>query len=80
MSETDEPTRNLSNYVKQTKVNVSKMARDTGIHYMVLYDSLISDSRDRNLRVGEYFLICEFLGVDPRMFANRGDVVIETKN
>lgn len=37
---------------------------------MALYDSLINDSRDRDLRVGEFFLICKFLGVKGEAFAD----------
>lgn len=69
----DIPTRNLSTYVKKTGINLSKMARDTGLPYMALYDSLINDSRDRDLRVGEFFLICKFLGVKGEAFAEKGD-------
>lgn len=64
----DIPTRNLSRYVKQKRINLSKMSRDTGIPYISLYDSLMNDSRDRDLRVGEMFKICDFLGVDPLDF------------
>lgn len=68
------PTKNLSAYIKKAGINLSKMARDTGLPYMALYDSLINDSRDRDLRVGEFFLICKFLEVDPRIFAEKGEV------
>lgn len=70
----DIPTSNLSKYIKKTGINLSKMSRDTGIPYMALYDSLMNDSRDRDLRVGEFFLICKFLGVKGETFADSGVV------
>ncbi len=66
----DVPTRNLSNYVKDKGINISKMSRDTGIPYMSIYDSLINKERDRDLRVGEMFTICRFLDVNPMDFAD----------
>lgn len=65
----DIPTRNLSAYVKATGTNLSKMSRDTKIPYISLYDSLLNDARDRDLRVGEYMRVCRFLKKDPREFA-----------
>lgn len=65
----DIPTRNLSNYVKEKGINISKMSRDTGVSYMALYDSLLNADRDRDLRAGELFLVCRFLGVNPMDFA-----------
>lgn len=66
----DIPTKNLSKYVKEKGINLSKMSRDTGIPYMALYDSLMNDSRDRDLRAGEFFVACRFLGVKAEDFAN----------
>ncbi|MEE0745081.1 MAG: hypothetical protein UIL73_01215 [Anaerovoracaceae bacterium] len=45
------------------------MSKKTGIPYAALHDSLINDSRDRDLRVGEFFKICEFLKKNPMDFA-----------
>ena len=58
----DTPTKKLSEYVRSKGINLSKMSRDTGIPYVSLYDSLMNESRDRDLRVGEFFTICRFLG------------------
>lgn len=66
----DIPTRNLSRYVKEKGINLSKMSRDTGIPYVSLYDSLANEARDRDLRVGEFFLVCQFLGVSGETFAD----------
>lgn len=66
----DIPTRNLSQYVKEKGINLSKMSRDTGISYVSIYNSLINEVRGRDLRAGEMFKICEFLGVNPMDFAD----------
>ncbi len=65
----DSLTRNLSRYVKDKGINVSKMSRDTGIPYMALYDSLLNDERDREIRGGELMKVCAFLEVNPMDFA-----------
>ncbi len=51
----DITTRNLSKYIKEKGINLLKMPRDTGVPYMSLYDSLMNESRDRDLRAGEMF-------------------------
>lgn len=66
----DTPTRILSTYVKDKGINLSKMSRETGIPYMSLYDSLLNENRDRNLRVGEFMGICGYLEVNPMDFAD----------
>ncbi len=66
----DIPTRNLSIYVKEKGINLSKMSRDTEIPYMALYDSLANPERNRDLRAGEMLSVCEFLGVNPMDFTN----------
>lgn len=67
----DAPTRNLSQYVKEKGINLSKMARDTGVPYMALYDSLMNPGRDRGLRAGEFVAVCIFLEIDPRKFSDK---------
>lgn len=64
----DKPTRNLSKYVRDKGINLSKMSRDTGIPYMALYDSLANPDRDRDLRAGEMISICNYLCVNPLDF------------
>ena len=70
----DIPTMNVSRYVREKKTNISQMSRATGIPYISLYDSLMNDTRDRDLRVGEFFRICQFLEIPAEYFAD------ETKN
>lgn len=67
----DVPTRNLSNYVRNKGINVTKLSAATGIPYMALYDSLLNTKRQRDLRFGEALLICSFLEVDPLDFAHK---------
>lgn len=62
-------TKNLSEYVKKRGINLSKVARDTGLSYSALYSSLMDTDRERDLRDYEFMGICFFLGVDPRDFA-----------
>lgn len=71
----DMPTRNLSEYVRKKGINLSKMARDTNIPYMALYDSLLNPERDRDLRAGEFVIVCKFLDINPRDFAEEKAVV-----
>lgn len=67
----DIPTRNLSKYVSDKGINITRMAKVTGIPYGALYDSLSNSSRERDLRLGEALSVCAFLGVDPMDFAEQ---------
>ncbi|QCT70855.1 helix-turn-helix domain-containing protein [Eubacterium maltosivorans] len=61
----DEPTKFISEYIKEKRINLTKLSNDTEIPYMSIYDSLSNKSRDRDLRVGEYMKICCYLGIEP---------------
>ncbi len=63
-------TENVSEYIRKKGINLSKLARDTGIPYMALYDSLANSERGRDLRDSEFLMVCSFLDVDPRKFAD----------
>ena len=65
----DIPTRNLSKYVKDRRINLSQMSRAINIPYISLYDSLMNDARDRDLRVGEFFSICQYLKIPAETFS-----------
>ena len=54
-------TENVSKYVKERGINISKMARDTGLSYSALYSSLIVADRKRDLRDYEFMGVCFFL-------------------
>lgn len=61
-------TNNLSQYIKDRGINVSKMSRELGIPYIALYNSLLNPASERTLRDIEFMKICYFLDVDPRLF------------
>ena len=66
-------TQMLSEYVRKTGINLTKMSKETKIPYMALYDSLANEKRDRELRVDEFFTICKFLGKNPMNFAGTSE-------
>lgn len=70
-------TKNVSEYVKEKRINVSAMSRDTGIPYTALYASLVDKNRGRDLRGRELISICRFLGVNPMDFADESEPVKE---
>lgn len=63
--------KNLSNYVKEKGINLSAMSRQTGISYMALYDSLMNEKKERQLKGRELVEVCVFLGVNPMDFADQ---------
>lgn len=66
----DIPTSSLSAYIIDKGVNLKRISEKTGISYQILRDSLSENGRKRDLRAGEYFLICSFLNLNPMDFAN----------
>lgn len=64
----DALTTNVSRYVREKGINVANMSKQTGISYYALYDSLLNEKRQRELRGRELVAICEFLGVNPMDF------------
>lgn len=64
-------TNNVSAYIKSIGINVTKMARDTGVPYSALYDSLLNNERTRDLRDVEFLAVCAYLGKDPMDFADK---------
>ncbi len=70
----DIPTRKLGKYVRSKGFNLSEISRKTKIPYMALYDSLMNDKRDRDLRVGEFLALCSHLELNPMDFADKGEV------
>jgi Cdc6-like AAA superfamily ATPase len=61
----DRATKKVSEYVRQKGFNLSEISRKTKLPYMVLYDSLMNEKRDRDLRVDEFLKLCSHLDVDP---------------
>lgn len=72
----DAVTRNVAEYVKRKRINLSAMSRDTGISYMALYDSLVNTERNREIRGKELLAVCDFLGVNPMDFADKPKEVV----
>lgn len=66
---------NIAGFIKKRGVNLSAMARDTGIAYMSLYDSLFNDRRKRPLKASEFLVICEFLGASPADFVEKKETI-----
>lgn len=63
--------KNIASFVKERGINLSAMARQTGISYMALYDSLMNESKQRTLKGQELIEICRFLEINPMIFAER---------
>ena len=64
----DNVTNSIAAYVKEKGINISKMARVTGVPYPALYASLSGDKKKREIRGWELLAICKFLGVPPENF------------
>ena len=62
-------TERVGRYLKENKVNLSELSRETEIPYNLLYASVWDKNRIRELRVDEFFSICEVLGASPEIFA-----------
>lgn len=55
----------LSEIIESKRINLSKMAREIGIPYHGIYNSLRGK---RNLRSGELIAICRYIEVNPMDF------------
>lgn len=69
-------TKNLSAYVDKMGINLSAMARATGIKRGILHASLstaMNEDKRRPLRDDELIKICKFLDVNPMDFAAKED-------
>lgn len=64
----DRATKKISEYIRQKGFNLSEISRKTELPYMVLYDSLMNEKRNRDLRVDEFLRLCDHLDVDPMQF------------
>ena len=54
--------KNLGDYLRKERVNLSEVARETGIAYELLYNSLMNRSRNREIRGKELLAVCSFFG------------------
>ena len=50
----------ISEYIRKNRVSLRKVARETGIPYRSLYNSLLNKDRSRPLRAWEYVGLCEY--------------------
>lgn len=66
----DMPTQIVSEYVKNKGINLTRLAKATGLSYVSVYDSLANKNRERDLKAGELIRICNFLGLNPMDFAD----------
>lgn len=62
-------TKNVAKYVNEIGVNLSELSRKSGIEYSVLYASLSSKGRQRELRADELTSVCAVLKLNPMDFA-----------
>lgn len=61
----DGATKKVSEYIREKGFNLSEISRKTNIPYTALYNSLMNEKRDRDLRVDEFLPLCKHLGLDP---------------
>lgn len=66
-------TENLAKYTRDKAINLSAMARATGIAYGCLYASLGDKNRNRPLSVDEAVLVCKYLGEKVEDFADKSE-------
>ena len=62
-------TSAISDYVRNNGIQISFLAKKTGINPKVLYNSIGNGGRLRPLRADEFLSICLALGCDPWIFA-----------
>lgn len=65
----DKPTQNLSKYVREKGINMTHIERKTGISRRALRRRLLNETNPRSLKAYEFFLICDFLDIDPKEIA-----------
>lgn len=63
--------QNIGNYVKSKGIQLTVMAKATGIVYSSLYDSILENSRP--IRGTELLKVCKFLEKDPSFFYDEED-------
>ncbi|MCI9078327.1 MAG: helix-turn-helix transcriptional regulator [Lachnospiraceae bacterium] len=63
-------TKNIATYISDNNINLSELARKSGITYSLLYYSLGHKNRTRELRASELVKICSVLNINPMDFAD----------
>lgn len=62
-------SKNLGSYIKSRGYKITEIARKTGLNYHSIYNGLCGKG-NRQLRANELVVICIFLDIDPRKFAD----------
>lgn len=58
--------KKIADYIIRNRIQLSDVAKATGLDYKKLYTSLLDKKRKRELRAWEYLKLCEFLKQDFR--------------
>lgn len=66
--------KNIARFIKEKGVQLSVMSRATGIPYTALYDTFLNERKKRQIRGKELILVCDFLGIDPKDFAEEPNI------
>ena len=61
-------TEKVGKFLKEKKINLTELSKNTGIPYNLLYASVGDKNRIRELRVNEFLSICEALGLSADVF------------
>lgn len=62
--------RNISEFIKKKGIQLTVVSRATGIPYMALYNTFFNDKNVRQIRGKELIAVSDFLGIDPKDFAD----------
>lgn len=63
-------TKNIADYVNGMGINLSELAKKSGVPYHAVYASLAKNGRRRELRASELTDICCVLHINPMDFAD----------
>ena len=61
----DELTKALGETLRDTGINLKRLAINTGIPYWTIYNSLGANGKSRSLRADEFMKICRVLMLNP---------------
>lgn len=66
-------TKRVAEYLKENKVNLSKLSEKSKIPYYLLYASVRDKHLERDLRADEFLSICVALNLNPVDFIGKGE-------
>lgn len=64
-------TERVGEYLKENKVNLSKLSEESKIPYHLLYASVRDKHLERDLRADEFLSICVVLNLNPVDFIGK---------